>query len=373
MKEKKVSWLELFFDLVFVTAVSFSTHLLIEIDEYPQNVLRYFGEYFLMIFPMFWLWIGQTMLFNRFSECIKNPSLFVLPQMFFLILMSASFDFDFSHTYYAFLIGYLGVRILTLIQYFGVQKKQQGVQKHVSSLLLRIFSIGLFISFLSIFANDNTRYLIMYAGIFIDMLLPIYFSNDLKQIPVHLPHLAERLGLFVLITFGETLVSVADLLVGNTGDWNLLIYSFSAFLVITLMWFSYFYDHDNKLNHEKITNGQVLLYGHFLIFISVMLFAANIHLLYENHLNRDLLLNLLFGSFLLFFLSKYVVFYYHKKNNSSLYEKESLLLFCFVFLLYLINFFLVFSFTTILYLLSFLCFIEIFIQQGLHKKIRASK
>ncbi len=65
MEEKKVSWLELFFDLVFVTAVSFTTHLFVEIEHQPDRMHLYLGEYLLMVFPMFWLWTGQTMFFNR--------------------------------------------------------------------------------------------------------------------------------------------------------------------------------------------------------------------------------------------------------------------------------------------------------------------
>ncbi len=43
MEEKKVSWLELFFDLVFVTTVSLITRILVNADHHPDLVHAYFG------------------------------------------------------------------------------------------------------------------------------------------------------------------------------------------------------------------------------------------------------------------------------------------------------------------------------------------
>ena len=120
MKEKKVSWLELFFDLVFVTTVSGSTHKFVELDDHPGYLLFYIGEYLLMVFPMFWLWIGQTMFFNRYSDNLKAAALLMLPQMFFLLIMTASLDFEFGHTYHSFLLSYLGFRIIPVAEYLRV-------------------------------------------------------------------------------------------------------------------------------------------------------------------------------------------------------------------------------------------------------------
>ncbi|WP_255300771.1 low temperature requirement protein A, partial [Listeria monocytogenes] len=44
MTERKVSWLELFFDLIFVTAVASTTHLLLSVDNHPDKTAAYFIE-----------------------------------------------------------------------------------------------------------------------------------------------------------------------------------------------------------------------------------------------------------------------------------------------------------------------------------------
>lgn len=250
-EERKVSWLELFFDLIFVTAVSSTTHLFVSIDHHPDHTLLYFGEYLLMVTPMFWAWIGQTMFYNRFGEKMNRPEFFMLSQMFFLILMTASFDLEFSDTFYTFIIGYAGIRLITVIQYFIVGRRHAGKFKYVANLLGSEFLIGILISLSSIFFEGDLRFIIMYIGIFLDILLPLTNSKRLKQVPVHFPHLAERFGLFVIITFGETIVAITNILVGHTKEPYTLSYVFLSFTIIAVLWASYFHSFEHIVDQNK--------------------------------------------------------------------------------------------------------------------------
>ncbi len=312
-KERKVSWLELFFDLVFVTAVSSTTHLLLEIDEHPGKVAVYFGEYLLMVTPMFWAWIGQTMFFNRYGEKVKKPEIFMLGQMFFLILMTASFDLNFNNTFYTFIIGYAGIRLITVLQYFIVRKRLLADARHVSKLLGTVFLVGILISLSSVFFASPIRYFIMYVGISFDIIMPILLTRRLKKVPVDFPHLAERFGLFVIITFGESIVAITSLLVGRTEDLYTLLYTILSFGLIATLFVSYFHSFEHALDHGKETNGQVLLYGHYFIIVAIMILAANIHLLFAGHLEKNILLLFSYGAVAVFFVAKQIVFSYHQK------------------------------------------------------------
>ncbi|WP_239257248.1 low temperature requirement protein A [Listeria ilorinensis] len=340
-KERKVSWLELFFDLVFVTAVASTTHLLLAVDHHPEHTLLYFGEYLLMVTPMFWAWVGQTMFFNRFGERISFPAFYMLPQMFFLVLMTASFDLDFDDTFYTFIIGYAGIRLITVLQYFIVSHKVGEQLRQVARLLGTIFLIGILLSLSAVFFTGVLRYSIVYMGIAIDILLPLVFTKTLQKAPVHLSHLIERFGLFVIITFGESIVAITTLLVGHTTDPYTLSFTLAAFLIIGTMWASYFYSFEHHLDPTKTTSGQVLLYGHFFIIVSVMLLAANIHLLYAGHLEKNTLLLLLYGAAAVFFLAKQVVFNYHKKPEVIFDIWKDLLLFSLLIFFFILNVFII--------------------------------
>lgn len=336
MTERKVSWLELFFDLIFVTAVASTTHLLLSVDNHPDKTAVYFGEYLLMVTPMFWAWVGQTMFFNRFGEKIKLPELYMLPQMFFLILMTASFDLTFSNTYYTFLIGYLGIRFITVIQYFVMSRQLVGNARKVAIILGSVFLLGVFTTATSVFFDGFIRYLVMYLGIAVDIILPLFLAKTLRKVPVDFPHLAERFGLFVIITFGESIVAITTILVGHTLDLYTISYTFLGFLIISTLFVSYFHSFEKIIDHHKETHGQYLIYGHFFIIISIMLLAANLHLLFEDHLEKNVLLLMLFGSVSLFFISKQFVFITHKKVEVSFsFWKDALLLLLLVGLFFL--------------------------------------
>lgn len=372
-KERKVSWLELFFDLVFVTAVSSTTHLLLEIDEYPRQVAFYFLEYLLMVTPMFWAWIGQTMFFNRYGEKIKNPEIYMLSQMFFLILMTASFDLEFSNTFYTFIIGYAGIRLVTVCQYFIVSKKLSGDAKQISRLLGTIFLLGILLSLSSLFFESPVRYSIMYAGILLDIILPLLLTRRLKKAPVDLPHLAERFGLFVIITFGESIVAITSLLVGHTKDLNVLGYTIISFGLIATLFMSYFHSFEHIIDQKKETNGQVLLYGHYFIIVSIMILAANIHLLFAGHLEKSILLLFSYGAVAVFFIAKQVVFVYHQKREIEFsFWKD------FILVLLLIIGFLMNEFTALPVEISFLslwliALLDLVIQFNKTKPVRQSK
>ena len=323
MEEKKVSWLELFFDLVFVTAVSYTTSLFVSIEHHPGHMGKYLGEYLLMVFPMFWLWSGQTMFMNRYGQHLRRPEVFMLPQMFCFILMTASFDFAFAHTYHSYLASYLGLRLLTVLEYALTAKKLEGPQKEVATLLGRLFVPGLLIPFSSLFFPEQWRYTVMYGGIISDMLLPLLFRRRLLKAPVHMGHLAERFGLFVLITFGESLVSVAAVLSGHTREAAMLLFSILCFINVCLMWLLYFHAYENLVDRGTRTNGQVLLYGHFFILIAIMLLAGNIELMAAAKLPVVVLTTLLFGPMLVFFLAANLVFFRHRKRDKPYFIKEA--------------------------------------------------
>lgn len=373
MEEKKVSWLELFFDLIFVTAVSYTTHLFIDIEQHPKEIVFYAGEYLLMVFPMFWLWTGQTMLFNRYSQNIPKPELFMLPQMFFFILITASLDFQFAHTYHSYLTGYLGVRVLTVLQYYIVAKRAGEKRKEVAGLLLRLFLPGVIIPFFSLFFEEHSRYVVMYAGIAADMILPLFFKRSLIKAPVNLPHLAERFGLFTLITFGEALVATTGMLVGHTGDYHTLLFSALSFSLIALLWGSYFYGYEQLMDHHLETNGQVLLYGHFFILVSVMVLAGGIELLHTAELPHNVLMVLLFGPLILFLAIKHLVFYHHRKRAVAYYRREVMFIVAALGLVPALNLIVDLSITLNLILAIVLCGLEAFLQSGKHKRMSAGR
>ncbi|MGO4276325.1 low temperature requirement protein A, partial [Paenibacillus sp. TAF58] len=87
--EKKVTWLELFYDLLFVAAVSTASHVLLHVENGSIPV-EYLAKFVLIFIPIWWAWVGQSLFVNRFGRDILSHRIFLILQLFFVLIMTAS-------------------------------------------------------------------------------------------------------------------------------------------------------------------------------------------------------------------------------------------------------------------------------------------
>ncbi|MFD0767510.1 low temperature requirement protein A [Bacillus sp. CGMCC 1.60114] len=317
MEEKKVTWLELFYDLLFVAAVATTTQVLIHVEKgyiHPEYLLKFA----LMFIPIWWSWTGQTMFTNRYGQDFLHQRIFMILQMLFVLIMTSSLSVDFDQYYLSFLIGYIGLRALTAIQYLVVQKIEEGNRKKVARFLGRGFWLGIIISFFSLFFDSWIRYALLYAGIIVDIIVPIFGRKYLVKAPPNTAHLLERFALLTLILFGESVVSTISVLQPQKGDWHSISFSFISFILIISMWWQYFDNVEKKVDKSIQTAGQIIIYGHLFILMSLSMIAASIKLLFLQEVRYLFILYFVFGSVLLYFIATSIVFHQYR------YEKHRL-------------------------------------------------
>lgn len=313
MEERKISWLELFYDLIFVVAISSTNEILLEVEQHQGSFYIILFKYLLMVVPMWWAWSGQTMFLNRFGEK-QNNEIPMIMQIFFVIVMVASFNLDFDKTYLSFIIGYTGIRLITIIQYLVYYyKTKEECDKKIAKVLAGGMSFSLLLSVSSLFFDESIRYIILYSGIVIDIIIPLFNGNILKKVPIHLGHLIERISLLCMITFGEAIVSIVLVLNNHTFDIETIIYLIIVFLTLVAMWFSYFYKADKLIDKTTLGNGQLILYSSLFIIIAVMIFSDGIRLVYDDRINHKIVNNLLLISYMIFLIFKNIIFLQHKK------------------------------------------------------------
>lgn len=317
MVEKKVTWLELFYDLLFVAAVSKANHVLLHADHGTISI-EYLTKFVLIFIPIWWAWVGQTLFNNRFGQDIVTHRIFMFLQLFFVLIMTASLSVNFDYFYIPFFVGYIGSRALTAIQYLTVHKATGTHLQKTAKYLGTRFWIGILISSCSLFFDSWIRYAILYAGIAVDILLPLIGRRYLIKTPIHTHHLLERFALFTLILLGESVISILAVL--QSSDWTLpsiLFASFTCILVIAL-WWQYFDHIERKVSKEIQTTGQTIIYGHLFIYLSMSSIAASIQLLFKEQLDYLFMLGFIFGSVLLYFFSTSLVFHRYRHKNLRL-------------------------------------------------------
>lgn len=98
--------------------------------------------------------------------------------------MTSSLSADFDPYYLSFLIGYIGLKAVTAIQYLIVQRIEAGVRKQGALFLGRYFWIGIVISLLSVFFDSWIRYAVLYFGILIDIIIPLLGRKCLEKVSI---------------------------------------------------------------------------------------------------------------------------------------------------------------------------------------------
>jgi len=272
---RTATWIELFFDLIFVVAIAKAAHVLLHShDGHIENII--YLKYLLIMIPLWWAWTGCTLYSSRFDCDDVIQRLMSFAQMFCVVVLAVNINTDFDTYYRGFLISYVSIRFFTVLMYlrasFSFPEK-----KHVSNYLALSFSIGIIISLTSLFFDGLLRYLLLYAGIAFDIAMPLLGSKRLKTVPVSSHHLPERFGLLTIILFGEAILSLANSF--EKLSWSLLSTSMATcgFIITCSFWWLYFDNMQRKILGNIFGHGQSIIYSHIFIYVGLGGLAAMIY------------------------------------------------------------------------------------------------
>jgi len=110
--DRRATWLELFFDLVFVAAVGQLANSLIA----EPTTARFF-EFLGLFVPVWWAWMGFTFYANRFDTDDLPYRLLSLLAMFGVAVLATTIPSVFDGATTGFPLAYVAVRIVLLVLY----------------------------------------------------------------------------------------------------------------------------------------------------------------------------------------------------------------------------------------------------------------
>ncbi|PSR15037.1 low temperature requirement protein A, partial [filamentous cyanobacterium CCP3] len=211
--DRRATWLELFYDLVFVATISQLSHYLSEHLSWA-GVLG-FGLFFV---PIWWCWVGATFYATRFDADGVFDRLFAFVEMVIVAAMAVHVHHGLGGGDVGFALCYAAFRGLLVLQY-----QIAGYYNPTTKGLVSRYSLGFGLSVLlwlgSVFVPTPWRYLLWMAGLLIDLGTPLTAGRLVVQVPPSFTHVPERVGLFTIIVLGEAVVGVVRGL-GNL-DWTL--------------------------------------------------------------------------------------------------------------------------------------------------------
>jgi low temperature requirement protein LtrA len=204
-KERKVTWLELFFDLVFVVVIAELAHTLAG-DVSPTGVIGFI----LLFMPVWWIWIGGTFYNERFATDDVSNRIFTFLQMLPVAALAVFAHDGLGETSVGFALAYAAARILLIILWLRGGWHAEAFRP-VSNRYAIGFSISALLFIVSVFVPPPARFVLWGIGLLIDLVTPMTTLQDQAKLPrFSTSRLPERFGLFVIIVLGESIVGVVQ-------------------------------------------------------------------------------------------------------------------------------------------------------------------
>ncbi|HSP39012.1 MAG TPA: low temperature requirement protein A [Frankiaceae bacterium] len=201
---RSASRLELFFDLAFVLVVAELAGVLSK-DLSGRGVLVFVGLYVVT----WWSWASPTLYANRFDTDDVVFRVMKLASMLGVIGLAASASDATGKRVVPFTLCFVILRLLVFAQYARAWRSVPDARPKIQLYLLGSGAAATLWS-VSLAVPHPWRYVLWAIGLAVDVLVPIGATFAPGWVPVHLEHLPERLGLFVILVLGESVAAVAS-------------------------------------------------------------------------------------------------------------------------------------------------------------------
>ena len=283
IKHKRVEFSELFYDLVFVFAISKVTTL---IHHLHNGILTWnsFLDFLIATLILIDSWMIQTDYTNRYG---KN-SLFNIVIMFIkmgILLFIANMIGPDWQQYFHYVCWAIGTLTLTLFFQYLVEffkKSTDNVHRESIKGFLWITGLRSLEIYLAALLPIYIGVYILYASILLTFIMPSILLNKDKHYQVNLPHLIERISLLVIIMFGEMITELANFFTIE----NFSIYSVLYFIIMISLFLFYFGQFDHAIDEKSSQKGLFLVYSHYPIFIGLIMITVSMSFLLNPEANR---------------------------------------------------------------------------------------
>jgi low temperature requirement protein LtrA len=241
--EQRATWLELFYDLVFVFAVTQVSHHLLD-----DLTWRGAGQSALLLLVVWWSWNYTTWVTNELDPESPVVRLLMIALMLASLLMAAALPEAFGSEAGLFVGAYLAIQVgrHTFLT-FGAAGPGTLERERAGRILVWFVAAGVF-WIAGALADGTARTVLWLIGLAIDYSAPLAlywipgrpFEAGEAAWEVTTSHFSERFALFVIIALGESIVITGATVSGAELDAPILVAFATAFLTTAAMWWLYF-------------------------------------------------------------------------------------------------------------------------------------
>lgn len=285
--ERNASTLELFFDLVYVFAITQVVSFI-----HPEPTMAGLARGTLLLFLLWWTWSTYTWTTNWTGTSSLQLKLFVMTAMGATLVMGISVPDSFDSSSRLFGISYFGVRALVAGLYW-YESRDYVVQRAAFLTFWPLSTLAALVVLIGGFTSGTSLIILFLIGAVLDLIGAVNAGRGAWAVDA--AHFAERNGLFVIIALGESVVGLG--LTAASVDLDLahvlaLVVSFAG---VASLWWGYF---DRAAPHAERqftrlsgrARGRfardVYTLMHYPLVVGVVVYAVGLAAVVENPLIR---------------------------------------------------------------------------------------
>lgn len=229
--EERVTPLELFFDLVFVLAITQCTALMAKDLSWGS-----IAEGLLALGLLWWAWVGYAWLTSVVNpeEGVVRIAMFAAMASMLVVALCLPLGFDDEGLTFA--VAYSAFRIAHIVLFVLASRDDPSLRKAVARLAIGT-AIGASLLIGGSFMHDGARIAIWSLALLLDAAGPLLINPEGWRL--HPEHFAERHGLIVIIALGESVVAVG-IGAGEHITGPVILAAILGIAITATMWWAYF-------------------------------------------------------------------------------------------------------------------------------------
>lgn len=251
-EHSRVTFVELFFDLVFVFAITQVSHFLLE-----HFSLAGVLQASLLFVAIWWCWIYTSWVTNWLDPETTPVRLMLFALMLAALVMSTSLPEAFGSRGIGFAAAYVCAQVgRSLFMLWSLRKHHPGNYLNFQRITAWLATSGVF-WFAGAFAEQELRFALWAVALGIEFAGPAagFWTPGLgKSVTtdwdVEGDHMAERCGLFVIIALGESIVVTGATFAKLQWTFPVVAAFFVAFAGSVAMWWIYFNVGAKRASHR---------------------------------------------------------------------------------------------------------------------------
>lgn len=239
----RVTYVELFFDLVFVFAITQISHTLLA-HFTPLGVLQT-GILFLAVW---WVWIFTSWITNWLDPERTPVRVMLFGLMIAGLLLSTSIPKAFESRGLTFALAFVAMQVgRSAFTFLSIPKSEPGLRMNLLRITLWLICSGVF-WIAGGLAEGQTRLILWIAAVALEYCGPLMRfrfpglgATPLEDWDVEGGHMAERCALFIIIALGESIVVTGTTFAEIPWTATTITAFFVALLGSIAMWWVYFH------------------------------------------------------------------------------------------------------------------------------------